>query len=143
MDHGYIHSSLTAIQIVYQGVVKLFDFGLACEMIEKKKKTGTKNYCFTKDVGSPRFMAPEVYLGKPYNEKSDVYSLGLILWTCLKLDLPHVSYGKKTPTIDAWWSSTVKDVIKNTCVKDDHNNRRSCMEIMKLLENEIRRMGGE
>ena len=143
MDHGYIHSSLTAIQIVYQGVVKLFDFGLACEMIEKKKNPGTKNYCFTKDVGSPRFMAPEVHLGKPYNEKSDVYSFGLILWTCLKLKLPPVFNGQKTPTIDAKWSSTVKDVLTNTWVTDDHNNRRSCIDIMALLEDEIQNMGGK
>jgi len=34
----------------------------------------------TKEVGTRRYMAPEVILGKPYNTGCDVYAFSLILW---------------------------------------------------------------
>lgn len=55
-----------------RGDVKIFDFGLAKEFKpENRDDNGT--YKHTADTGSPRYMAPEVFLGKPYNETCDVY----------------------------------------------------------------------
>eukprot|EP01100_Stratorugosa_tubuloviscum_P007725 TRINITY_DN318_c0_g2_i1.p1 TRINITY_DN318_c0_g2~~TRINITY_DN318_c0_g2_i1.p1 ORF type:complete len:558 (+),score=207.30 TRINITY_DN318_c0_g2_i1:44-1675(+) len=57
------------------GTVKVCDFGLAIvknhgEMLQDKGGI----------VGSPLWMAPEVLLGKPLNEKSDIYSYALVFW---------------------------------------------------------------
>eukprot|EP00210_Caulerpa_lentillifera_P002817 g2691.t1 len=36
-------------------------------------------YDLSRKIGSYMYMSPEVYLGVPYNEKADIYSLGILL----------------------------------------------------------------
>eukprot|EP01116_Phalansterium_solitarium_P021849 TRINITY_DN697_c0_g2_i2.p1 TRINITY_DN697_c0_g2~~TRINITY_DN697_c0_g2_i2.p1 ORF type:complete len:514 (-),score=132.79 TRINITY_DN697_c0_g2_i2:155-1696(-) len=45
--------------------------------------------------GTPLWMSPEIMLGKPFNEKCDVYSFGIILWQMLTRKEPfsnHTSF---------------------------------------------------
>ncbi len=59
-----------------QGEIKIIDFGY-CEIIMAKKVMKTFN------VGSPSYMAPEAYQRTLYSEKSDAWSLGVILYEML------------------------------------------------------------
>lgn len=68
-----------------RGDVKLFDFGFAREMLPKDRVVGTNCYNLTALTGSMRYMAPEVALKKPYNEKADVYSFGILLYEIVAL----------------------------------------------------------
>ncbi len=34
----------------------------------------------TSRVGTPFYLAPEIWEGKPYTDKSDIWSLGVILY---------------------------------------------------------------
>lgn len=52
--------------------IKLCDFGFA-RAIESREKT-RMTMC-----GSPYFNAPELLLGKAYNEKADVFAFGILL----------------------------------------------------------------
>jgi len=61
--------------------LKLFDFGLA--VCVKKNRTHDTTYRMTGNTGSLAYMAPEVALRKPYNEKVDVYSFAILLWQML------------------------------------------------------------
>eukprot|EP00597_Dinobryon_sp_UTEXLB2267_P004569 CAMPEP_0170063394 /NCGR_PEP_ID=MMETSP0019_2-20121128/4278_1 /TAXON_ID=98059 /ORGANISM="Dinobryon sp., Strain UTEXLB2267" /LENGTH=337 /DNA_ID=CAMNT_0010269813 /DNA_START=63 /DNA_END=1076 /DNA_ORIENTATION=+ len=75
-----IHRDLKPHNIIISptGVVKLIDFGLmACV---KKTTNIAEMYEMTGFVGSLRYMAPEVVNHRPYNEKVDIYSFGLIMW---------------------------------------------------------------
>ena len=55
--------------------VKIADFGVA-RMIEA-------NGHMTAETGTYRWMAPEVIEHKPYDEKADVFSFGVVLWELL------------------------------------------------------------
>lgn len=69
--------------------VKIADFGLADIM--QGRKTLLKTRC-----GTPGFIAPEVFGGSGYNEKVDVYSAGIILYTLLNGSPPFKGKDMKT-----------------------------------------------
>lgn len=56
-------------------VLKLADFGLAQHFSEEEKRTGVR--------GSYLYMAPEICLGRKYDAKVDLWSVGVILFECL------------------------------------------------------------
>ncbi|EFJ49174.1 hypothetical protein VOLCADRAFT_90042 [Volvox carteri f. nagariensis] len=58
-------------------------------------------YNLTEAVGSWAYMAPEVVLGQPYNEKVDVFSFGVILFEVLNRKLMLVDEIKNDPRKDA------------------------------------------
>jgi serine/threonine protein kinase len=58
--------------------IKISDFGLSVEH-KKKSDRNLNSQSHSSDVGTPKFMAPEIATGTTYNEKSDIYSLGLVL----------------------------------------------------------------
>jgi len=74
--HGIIHRDIKPqnIFVSKNGDYKLGDFGIA-KTIEKTSG-GTM-------IGTPKFMAPEVYNNQPYNKTADIYSLGLVLYWLL------------------------------------------------------------
>src|SRR4051812_41348994 len=72
-----------------RGVV-LVDFGVARQMgDEEQVDAGTVG------IGTPRYMAPEVFAGGTVSPRSDVFSLAATLWTLLTGKPPV--YGDPTP----------------------------------------------
>mmetsp|Transcript_16398 Transcript_16398/g.1466 ORF Transcript_16398/g.1466 Transcript_16398/m.1466 type:complete len:128 (-) Transcript_16398:177-560(-) len=67
--------------IFHNGEAKLADFGFCKAMPSRSDMTSTM-------VGSPIYMAPEVLLGKPYDAKADLWSLGCVIYECLYLECP-------------------------------------------------------
>jgi len=70
-------------------ITKVADFGLAA-IKPKAKKTIRAD-----PRGTPLTRAPEIMLGKPFNQKADVYSFGMTLWeivTCKELFPHHSDY---------------------------------------------------
>ncbi len=61
------------VMIDAQGNVKIMDFGIARSMEAVTRLTGSM-------VGTPAYMAPEQVEGKPVDYRTDIYSLGLILY---------------------------------------------------------------
>ncbi|EAY13289.1 CAMK family protein kinase [Trichomonas vaginalis G3] len=79
--HFLVHRDLKLENVLLDanGNVKLTDFGLS-----------STNYCnkMRTIVGTPGFSAPEVLAGADYDEKCDVWSLGVCLYAMLTAMLP-------------------------------------------------------
>lgn len=60
---------------------KLIDFGLALILSpELRSLNDTQGLSLT---GTPLYMSPDQFLGRPYDTRSEVYSLGCVLFACL------------------------------------------------------------
>ncbi|HVN72377.1 MAG TPA: serine/threonine-protein kinase [Desulfomonilia bacterium] len=76
--HGIVHRDIKPqnIMIAPGGVVKLTDFGIAhIEDPEASHQTQAGEI-----LGTPNFMSPEQVMGKKVDGRSDLYSLGVILY---------------------------------------------------------------
>ena len=71
--------------------IKVFDFGLSKE-INEDLSLGDGTYKLTGQTGSIRYMAPEVFLERPYNMSCDAVSLGYCGYTNLPSDCSHEFY---------------------------------------------------
>ena len=67
--------------LVKDGVIKISDFGFA--------KAFEKNELITTFCGSPLYMAPEIIKNKEYNLKSDIWSLGVIIYELFTKKHPY------------------------------------------------------
>ncbi len=72
---GIVHRDLKPenVMIDKQGNVKIMDFGIARSMEAGTRLTGAM-------IGTPAYMAPEQVAGKPVDYRTDIYSLGLMLY---------------------------------------------------------------
>jgi serine/threonine protein kinase len=128
--------------------VKIFDFGLAAELQPALRVPGRNTYNLTRETGSPRYMAPEVALGQPYNQKADVYSFGLLLWEICELKVAYDGHGfdsltacvfegnERPPITPKKWNQTLTDLMKNTWSRRIER-RLECEDIMTILKAEV------
>ena len=144
--------------------IKIFDFGMAREMLsDDRLSDGT--YKFSIMTGTLRYMAPEVCLGHPYNDRADVYSYTLVLWEMLALQLPfgtdsksshslaHSNKGREKqhldlvcaknqrPPIDCAWSPAIQDILGQGWHPSQHS-RCGMEQLMAMLREEVVRLRG-
>ncbi|VDM15545.1 unnamed protein product [Wuchereria bancrofti] len=83
-SQGLIHRDLKPQNIFFSAdnYLKIGDLGLVTNYINEERTDCKQNVitdvCHTSHVGTRLYMSPEQLKGKPYNEKVDVFSLGLI-----------------------------------------------------------------
>ena len=67
--------------------IKLADFGFAARVHKPKS--------LTKQCGTPFFVAPEILTRKPYDQQSDMWSVGCIVFLLLSGNLPFMGRSQK------------------------------------------------
>jgi len=67
--------------------IKLADFGFAARVHQSKS--------LTKQCGTPFFVSPEILMRKPYDQKSDMWSIGCIIFLLLAGNLPFMGRSQK------------------------------------------------
>jgi serine/threonine-protein kinase len=128
-EHGILHRDLKPSNIMLdgRGRVRIMDFGLAIAAGEEVPKDQV--------LGTPFYMAPEQFAGKPATVLSDIYALGLVLYevfcgkraltatTFAELRLEKESQVPKTPSV---WRSDIHPAIDRLiarCIERDPRQR--------------------
>jgi len=84
--HGVIHRDMkpSNIMICEDGTLRIMDFGIAKTEAMKRITFGG----FSPTMGTPDYMAPEQIKGKRGDQRTDIYSLGTILYEMLTGQVP-------------------------------------------------------
>ncbi len=82
---GIVHRDIKPENVMIRsedGCVKLMDFGIA-QILDNQKLTLTGQL-----IGSPAYMAPELISGRPLDQRTDLFSLGILLYQLATGELP-------------------------------------------------------
>lgn len=140
---GVIHRDLKPqnIMVDMEGNAKITDFGIA-RSTKTKGLTGPGVI-----IGTPEYMSPEQVEGKPVDQRSDLYSLGIILYelvtgklpfegeTPLSVAVKHKIEEPRAPQeINALIPKGLNRVILKCMAKDKKERHQSAKELLSDLK---------
>ena len=99
-EKGIVHRDLkpTNLRITPDGRLKILDFGLAKTLQETDADSQTETMIQTGGIaGTIPYMAPEQLRGEPADERSDIFSLGIVLYEMATGQRPF--RGKTAPQV--------------------------------------------
>jgi serine/threonine-protein kinase len=132
------HGDITPDNIIINGKkVTLIDFGIAVEEHDNYKKADASI------MGKPVYMSPEQCAGLPIHEKSDVYSLGVILFLMFHGTPPFIAKNplevlkmhqeKPIPEMDSRIPGDIKELIYRILAKEPRK-RPGTIELVEILD---------
>jgi serine/threonine protein kinase len=139
---GVVHRDLKPgnIMIDKEGTVRIMDFGIA-RSLEAKGITGAGVM-----IGTPEYMSPEQVEGKEVDQRSDIYSLGVILYemvtgrvpfegdTPFTIGMKHKGEIPKNPKeLNSQISDDLNNVILKCLEKDKEKRYQSAREVRSEL----------
>jgi serine/threonine-protein kinase len=137
---GIIHRDIKPenIMLTKEGKIKITDFGLA------SISTATKMTMVGQVLGTPLYMPPEQIQGKPTDNRSDIYSLGVTFYEMLTGNVPfsegdigyrHIHETPESPSlVNPAISDSLEKIILKTLEKKPENRYQSVREIQEDLK---------
>ncbi len=133
------------IIIMSDGTPKILDFGIATLMREDAQEEGLI-------MGTPSYMSPEQVKGEKLDERSDIYSLGVVLHQMLTGAAPYDTttmsefeinrhvVEEALPRLKSYYkytSDAVQKVVDKATNKDKSKRYQSCNDFKKALHHAI------
>ena len=143
-ERGMVHRDVKPanVMITLEGQVILTDFGIA-KIVSASNLTASGAM-----VGTPSYMAPEQGMGQPGDERSDIYSLGVMLYqlvlgrlpydadTPLAVVLKHINEPLPLPkALKPDISDDLNRVILKSLAKDPHDRYQKVADLSADLRN--------
>ena len=160
-SQGIVHRDIKPQNILISGgeILKIGDVGLAKPLYDIQSQFGIIDQVYMNSwVGTQYYMAPEVW-GQHYNEKSDVFSLGLVFLIMVQFSwLPVAKWGEdllplgemyyKIPDTRLIKPSHLLQLYNGTCTQIDislsdsmmlydYHNRFSTHDVLNFVEEAI------
>jgi serine/threonine protein kinase len=142
-EMGIVHRDLKPNNIIIdkEGNARIMDFGIARSLMTKGiTEKGVM-------ISTPEYMSPEQVEGKEVDQRSDIYSLGIILYEMLAGRVPFegdtpftigVKHKSESPRPPKEWNEQIPDdlsqVILKCLEKDKENRYQSVGEVRSDLE---------
>lgn len=137
------------IMLTTKGEVKVTDFGLA-KSIQKGDMALTATGTI---MGTPLYMSPEQFEGKPVDQRSDIYSLGVTLYDMLAGAPPFTgdtvlnvwrSHVKETPPpLGKDIPERLRDIVFRMLQKNPKDRYQNAAELIADLKEVYLELGGE
>lgn len=145
-QHGIIHRDIKPSNIFLDknGHIKIMDFGIAQIISEVNEKTQGGI-----PMGTPAYMSPEQIYGQPLNQRSDVYSLGVLFHQMLTGRAPYDSttmtdqqiksyvVNENLPRMKSYYpyiSDGLQLVVDKATAKKQENRYANCDEMLKAIK---------
>ena len=128
------------IMVAPNGDVKILDFGIAKLRDAKKDLTGQTV------LGTPYYMSPEQAMGKPIDNRTDIYSLGITAFHLLtgkkpfeaksKVDVMLMQVKNPLPDIRDYveCDDRVVKIVEKMCAKAQSQRFQTCDELIEALD---------
>lgn len=147
--HGVVHRDIKPqnIMITPTNTVKVLDFGIArARALPALTRTGF--------VGSPYYISPEQATGKEVDIRSDIYSLGIVVYEMLSGQLPFASdtpwsiisrYVTETrpdlSTDDLDLPAQVRGLVNRMLAQNPAERYQTPGDLLKAIESVLREQG--
>ena len=121
------------ISVVDNTNIKIGDFGISKQLNMDKTHTLTKS-----KTGTDYYIAPEILIKGIYNEKSDIYSLGCIIYELFNLNTYYNDrIMNEIKEINSDIYNNKWQILIDSLLQSDYKKRFDINQVIKFLEDEL------
>jgi serine/threonine-protein kinase len=147
-ERGVVHRDIKPgnVMVLDGGRVKIMDFGIArVRASDVKTQTGLM-------LGSPKYMSPEQIMGQPADHRSDVFSLGVVLYEMLAgaapfggADIPQLMFQvcNARPPAPSRLNPAIPEVLDLVVSRALEKDLEARYQDAAVLAADLRRLAGE